>query len=156
MIWGGYFLAYTCLVSRSCWNSDFRGSRFLLILDVNIGFDAESKHSNTPTTISSAKTTPTLLTPAHWPSVLHNTVVWLTQQLEYFSIVADHVKSGAAAIARGPVSIQLAGQYLAAKEHIIHVQRLHLWHTKREIEGRNKIWENTNGAVGRVYSEADL
>ena len=148
MIWGGYFLAYTCLVSRSCWNSDFRGSRFLLILDVNIGFDAESKHSNTPIT----KQYPVPKLPQHfihltidqvfcsaayqeytlcW-SKTYNTEVRLTQQLEYCSIVADHVKSGAAAIARGPVSIQLAGQYLAAKKHIIHTKAPPLTHKKRD------------------------
>ena len=63
---------------------------------------------------------------------VYNAVVWLTQQLEYCSIVADHVKSCAAAIARGPVSIQLAGQYLAAKKHIIHTKAPPLTHKKRD------------------------
>ena len=90
-----------------------------------------------------------------WCFKAYNTVVWLTQQLEYCSIVADHVKSGAAAIARGPVSIQLAGQYLAAKKHIIHTKAPPLTHKKRDRR-QNKIWENTNSAVRRVYSETDF
>ena len=72
-------------------------------------------------------------------SKTYNTVVWLTQQLEYCSIVADHVKSGAAAIARGPVSIQLAGQYLAAKKHIIHTKAPPLTHKKRDRSQEKNI-----------------
>ena len=68
--------------------------------------------------------------PLCW-SKTYNTVVGLTK-LEYCLIVADHVKSGAAAIARGPVSIQLAGQYLAAKKHIIHTKGPPLTHKKRD------------------------